>query len=171
MDPQLIKELAGPIATVFAAAAAAFVAYRLGKSQIAVAKMQADIAQRNWETANERVVLELFEKRVAVYDGIRDVIGEVTRSGSVPNDLYFRYIKAIDRVPFLFGKEVKIYLETIAEHMNKLGLAGTMLEDPNCADRGKWAQTRSDQFLAVTAFYTEADEIFGRYIRAHQKVG
>ena len=67
MDPQLIN-LAGPIATVFAAGAAAFVAYRLGKSQIAVAKTQADIAQRNWETANERVVLELFEKRLAIYE-------------------------------------------------------------------------------------------------------
>jgi len=169
MDPQLIN-LAGPIATVFAAGAAAFVAYRLGKSQIAVAKTQADIAQRNWETANERVVLELFEKRLAIYDGIREVIGEVTRTGSAPNDIYFRYIKAIDRVPFLFGKEVKIYLDKIAQHMNELGLAGTMLEDPNCADRGKWAQTRKDEFLAITAFYTEADEFFGPYLRAHQKV-
>src|ERR1700682_1490879 len=106
-DTQLIRDLAGPIATVCAAGAAAFVAYRLGKSQIAVAKTQADIAQRNWETANERVVLELFEKRLAIYDGIRDVIGQVTRSGNASNEVYFRYIKAIDRVPFLFGAEVK----------------------------------------------------------------
>jgi hypothetical protein len=61
LDYQVIKDLGGPIATVIASAAAAFVAYRLGKSQIAVAKMQADIAQRNWRTANEKVVLELFE--------------------------------------------------------------------------------------------------------------
>jgi hypothetical protein len=75
LDYQVIKDLGGPIATVIASAAAAFVAYRLGKSQIAVAKMQADIAQRNWRTTNEKVVLELFERRLAIYDGIRDVIG------------------------------------------------------------------------------------------------
>jgi hypothetical protein len=170
MEYAVIKDVAGPIATVIASGAAAFVAYRLGKSQVDVAKTQADIAQRNWRTANEKVVLELFERRLAIYDGIRDVIGEVTRSGDAPHDLFFRFIKAIDRVPFLFGPEVKIYVDGIAQHMNELSLACTTLADPNCADRGKWAQTRSDEFLAVTKFYTEADAVFGPYLRAHQRI-
>jgi len=129
------------------------VAYRLGKSQIAVARTQADIAERNWRTANEKVVLDLLERRLAIYDGIRDVIGE-----------------AIDRVPFLFGPEVKTYVDGLAQHMNQLGLAYTTLDDPNCPDRGKWAQIRSDEFLAVTKFYAESDAVFGPYLRARQRI-
>jgi hypothetical protein len=73
-------------------------------------------------------------------------------------------------VPFLFGPEVKIYVDGIAQHMNELGLACTMLADPSCPDRGTWAQKRSDEFLAATKFYTEADAIFGPYLRAQQRI-
>jgi hypothetical protein len=170
MEYATFKDLAGPIATVIASCAAAFVAYRLGKSQIAVARTQADIAERNWQTANEKVVLDLLERRLAIYDGIRDVIGEVTRSGNAPHDVYYRFARAIDRVPFLFGPEVKTYVDGLAQHMNQLGLAYTTLDDPNCPDRGKWSQIRSDEFLAATKFYTESDAVFGPYLRAQQRI-
>jgi hypothetical protein len=54
------KELAGPISTLGAAIAASWVAYRLGRGQIAVAQAQADIARRTWETTNEKIVLDLL---------------------------------------------------------------------------------------------------------------
>ena len=87
VDYTIVRDLAGPIATVLAASAAAFVAYRLGQSQISVARTQAEIAERNWQTSNEKIVLELFERRLAIYEEIRGVIGEVTRSGKAPNDV------------------------------------------------------------------------------------
>jgi hypothetical protein len=43
MDYGIIKDVAGPIATVIASGAAAFVAYQLGKSQVDVARTQADM--------------------------------------------------------------------------------------------------------------------------------
>jgi hypothetical protein len=133
-SPINIKDYAGPAATVIAAASAGWGAYRLGQAQISV-------AERNWRTANEKVVLELLERRLATYDGIRDVIGEVARSGNAPD----------------------------AQHMNQLGLAYTTLADPNCADRGKWAQVRSSAFRSVTRF-ARNDAIFGPYLRAQQRL-
>jgi hypothetical protein len=67
-----IKDFAGPLATILASSAAAFVAYRLGSSQVAVARTQALIAERTWQTANEKVVLKLFDQRLAIVGGIRD---------------------------------------------------------------------------------------------------
>lgn len=49
------KELAAPAATIFAAIAAGWIAYRLGKNQIIVAQAQTDIAERNWKTSNEKI--------------------------------------------------------------------------------------------------------------------
>jgi ABC-type Co2+ transport system permease subunit len=57
---EFFKDFAGPIATVVAAGAASFVAYSLGKAQTAAARMQAQVAKKNWRTANEKIVLELF---------------------------------------------------------------------------------------------------------------
>jgi shikimate kinase len=76
MDYAIVKDWAGPLATVIAAGAAAFVAFRLGQNQISVARTQAEIAQRNWQTSNEKIVLELFERRLKIYEDIRDVIGK-----------------------------------------------------------------------------------------------
>jgi hypothetical protein len=135
VDYATVRNLAGPCATVIAAGAAALVAYRLGQSQISVARTQAEIAERNWQTSNEKIVLELFERRLVIYEEIRGVIGEVTRSGADPNDVFFRYGTATDRAPYFFGQEIQDYLEAIRKHLADLELSNTMLNDPNISDR------------------------------------
>lgn len=170
MDTASIKDLAGPVATVIAAAAAALVAYRLGQSQISVAKTQAEIAERSWQTSNERIVLELFERRLAIYEGIRTVIGEVTRSGRAPDETFFQYLTAIDRAPYYFGSEVQDYLETIRLHLIDLELSNSQLANPTVPDRAVWAERRTKHFLGVTGFYKEAPLLFRPYIQAHQKI-
>jgi hypothetical protein len=89
IDSTTIKDFAGPLATVLAAGAAALVAYRLGQNQISVARTQAEIAQQNWQTSNEKIVLELFERRLTIYEEVRSLIGEITRSGTATNDALF----------------------------------------------------------------------------------
>jgi hypothetical protein len=166
----MLKDFAGPLATVIAASAAGWVAYRLGQSQISVAKSQADIAERTWKTSNEKIVLELFERRLAIYEQIRSVIGEVTRSGAAKDELLFRYLDAIDLVPYFFGDEVRNYLEDIRIHIIDLNLCNSMLDNPSVPDRGTWAERRTKHFLGVTSFYKEAPQLFRPYMQAHQKV-
>jgi hypothetical protein len=170
IDSAIIKDLAGPISTVIAAAAAAFVAYRLGQSQISVARTQADIAERNWQTSNEKIVLELFERRLAIYEQIRGVVGEITRSGTAPDDILFRYGTATDRAPYYFGQEIQDYLEAIRNHMIDLELSNSMLKNPTVPDRATWAERRKNHFLGVTDFYKETPALFKPYIQAHQRV-
>jgi len=170
IDTATIKDLAGPIATVFAAGAAALVAYRLGQSQISVARTQAEIAERNWQTSNEKIVLELFERRLAIYEEIRGVIGEITRSGTAADEILFRYGTATDRVPYYFGQEIQDYLETIRMHLLDLQLSSTMLNNPTVPDRATWAEQRKKHFLGVTDFYKESPALFRPYIQAHQRI-
>jgi hypothetical protein len=171
VDYTIIRDLAGPIATVIAAGAAAFVAYRLGQSQISVARAQADIAERNWQTSNEKIVLELFERRLAIYEEIRGVIGEITRSGAAPNDVLFRYGVATDRAPYFFGQEIQDYLETIRIHLIDLELSNSMLkDDPTGTDRAKWAENHKNHFLGATSFYKDSPMLFRPYLQAHQKI-
>jgi hypothetical protein len=52
--PSALKDFAAPVATVFAASVAAWIALRLGKGQVAIARSQADIAR-------DKLKFDLFE--------------------------------------------------------------------------------------------------------------
>lgn len=163
------KDFAAPIATVIASGAAAFVAYRLGQNQMMVAKAQANIAERNWQTENEKVVLDLMEQRLAIYENIRKVIAEVMRTGKSDDHVFRRYLEATDKVPYLFGPEVETYLETMRVHLIDLQLGNDMMADRTSPDYQKGVELRAREFKAVVKFYEEAKPIFGPYIRAHQR--
>jgi hypothetical protein len=163
---EFFKDFAAPIATAGAALAAAFVAYRLGSSQAESARIQAQVAQRNWQTANERVVLDLFERRIAVYEGIRHVVAKVMTSGQPGNTELFEYVEAIDRAPFYFGREVTDYLERIRIVIIDIEASNAQIKmhDPN------GPKLHYDRMIELNDFYKKAPELFGPYIQAHQKV-
>ncbi|MCK1595477.1 hypothetical protein [Bradyrhizobium sp. 164] len=162
MSAANLKDFAGPAATAFAAVIAGLIAYQLGRSQV-------EVAEKSWATANEKIVLDLFDKRLAIFEEIRSIISEVVRNGTAPTELHFRYVRAIDRVPYFFGGEVQAYLEQLRLHLLDLDLSNTMMENLIDPDRPKWVEKRSEQFLAVTQFYKEAASLFAPYMKAHQK--
>jgi hypothetical protein len=164
---ELVKDFAAPVATMFAAAAAAFVAYRLGSSQAESARLQVDVAKRNWQTANERVVLELFERRIAIYESIRHVVAKAMTTGQ-PNHVELReYEEAIDRAPFYFGPEVNEYLKRMRIVIIDLEASNSAIKihDPS------GPKLHYDRMLELNGFYETAPKLFGPYIQAHQKVG
>jgi hypothetical protein len=132
--------------------------YRLG-SQSVIGRRQ-----------TKKIVLELFERRLAIYEGIRDIIGEVARSGTASDDVFQRFFVAVDRAPYFFGEEVQSYLETIRIDMIDLGLAHTSMKNMLDPKRPEWIQRRHNKFLSVTQFYKIAPALFEPYLRAHQKV-
>jgi len=165
-----IKDFAGPVATVLAACAAAFVAYRLGQNQIAVAKTQAEIADRAWQTSNEKVVLDLFERRLAIVDGIRAVVANVMATGRPSADDYFDFCRAVDRVPYFFGPEVAIYLETIRLLINEIQLDRSIIADDRSPDRTDRIKGHAERMKTLVAYYDVSKGLFGPYIQAHQRV-
>ncbi len=81
--------------------------------------------RRQWRTAHEqrkiaqqRVVLDLFDRRMEVYDALRVVLGKIVRSGATTNEDVFELVRAKDRVSMLFGEEVITYTENLWEKVN-----------------------------------------------------
>lgn len=157
-----LKDFAGPVATVFAASVAGWVAYTLGQAQI-------EVAERNWQTSNEKIVLELFDKRLAIFEDIRGIVTEVVSTGKAPFPVQFRLLQAIDRVPYFFGPEVQDYVRGLHHLLSDLDTANAMMESDD-PERPKWVNKRTEKFVAVGDFYKEAPALFGPYLRAHQKV-
>jgi len=90
-----------------------WVEYSKALATPAIALLAIVVAIMQWRTAHQRVVLDLFERRMKVYSEIRAVIGSIIGSGKLANEKYFEFMRAIDGAKFLFGREVNRYLKQL----------------------------------------------------------
>jgi hypothetical protein len=126
------------------------------------------IAGMQWRTSHQRAALDLFEKRLGLYDEWRSIIGEVLRHGTAHHIVSQRFLRAIDRAEFLFGRKVYGYLEETYKDLIDLDHANTMMgsNSPNQAD---WIQKRHAIFAKVSKFYGRIAPLVKPYMRMHQK--
>jgi hypothetical protein len=76
-----------------------------------IAAIVAVIAFLQWVTAREKIVLDLFEKRFAVYEELRSAISYQIRHARTDDEHYLKFARAVSRSKLLFGPEVFSVLE------------------------------------------------------------
>jgi hypothetical protein len=81
-----------------------------------VAALGIFIAYRQWRTAQNKLKLDLFERRLAVYEAARGFISSVMTSGKTTQDREFEYLTGIRGAKWLFGDEVVQYLDKVLWH-------------------------------------------------------
>jgi hypothetical protein len=175
-----IKDFAGPgavvlasFATVLASLAAAAVAYTLGRSQREISQLQATIADKTWKTANDKIVLELFQPRMEIYDAITAVVRKSHTGNSRPDEqldqLYFEFLQATARAQFYFGEDVAAYLEKLRNLIIDIEEINTIMSDPANFGYQTAVKRRTLQMMEIRKFYSEAPVVFRPYIQAHQR--
>lgn len=127
-----------------------------------IAGAVAGIGYRQWRTAQERAVLDLFEKRWEAYTALRVIIGETAREGRCSNEQQFAFLRATERAEYLFGDDVTSYLRSIYHLMIDLDLANTMMQANN--SEANWVEKRHDAFKKIAAFYKEAPTLLKPYM-------
>jgi hypothetical protein len=162
----VLKDFAGPVATIIAAGTALFVSYRIGRRQV-------DIAQRNWETSADKLRLDLFDKRMAVIDDLDTLIGEfqLSEDSNIKKVVELNRLSAkIDR---LFGSEVSDYVKELQkqfyEHHN---LSGKIKRAQNKNDDVAIDEMLPQQIDLVTNIEKYFDVFPGLvrdYVKMHQK--
>jgi hypothetical protein len=148
----IFKDFAGPVATVIAAAAAAY------------------FANRQWRTAQENTLLNLFDRRFAVYEEIRAVVTRYKQHG-IDEDAYARFLTGASRAQFLFGPEITKFLEAIKEDLAREMAASTI--DPRTRAPPEKFETVSAEWVErrerLGAFPKEFDRKVSSYLKHHQK--
>lgn len=71
------------------------------------------IAFRQSQISRNKLKLDLFEKRMEVYNAVRKALGEVTRQGKLTQEQQFEYLQGTRTARWLFGHEVYTYLDEI----------------------------------------------------------
>jgi hypothetical protein len=80
-----------------------------------VAVVGSFIAYFQWRTAHQRVVLDLFDRRLRVFEDVEEAVKSVFSSTDVTNETFFRLVKAKGSARFLFGQEVNSHLQTMID--------------------------------------------------------
>ncbi|OCJ68620.1 hypothetical protein A6U97_08190 [Agrobacterium tumefaciens] len=124
------------------------------------------VAFMQWRTAHQKVMLDLFDRRLEIYRQVWEAVGAVVRSGRGDDESQMAVMRAADKAMFLFGSDVSDYLKDLADTLHKLEWANRQIQDeptPSVSDR------RLKLFRKVVRFYEDGAELFRPYMRMDQK--
>lgn len=69
------------------------------------------IAWRQWRTAQNRLKLDLFDRRLAIHRAARNLIAAVTSSGKLTNDELHQFLSGIEQTKWLLSDNIARYFE------------------------------------------------------------
>lgn len=152
--PDWIRTLAGPLATVFAACVATYFAY----AQVQVAKIQTDIA-------NDKLKVDLFERRYAIYKAAKALIEYVmlNLNGRIDSQVIRdRYVE-LDESRFFFDRHIQKVLDEVNKECDRFLVMTQERKQINSDDIALWQKTAEDcakQQLKLNALYRSLPEAF-----------
>jgi hypothetical protein len=135
-----------------------------------IALLVAVIGVLQWRTAHQRAVLDLFDRRMNAYEGIRRALSRTLTSGQTDDETVNEFSRAISRVPFMFGPDVVRYLEELKKALSThYTLSEQMIESAPESERTKYVKAKGDAFLKISSFYDDFTAVIKPYVRMHQK--
>lgn len=138
-----------------------------------LALFAAMIAYRQWRTAHQRLVFDLFERRMRIFDDAREVLNGVIRAGDAQDHQVVEFSRVAERARFLFGDEVVLYIEDIKLAVNDLCANRLMLRSTNLppTERAKYAEDSAKCMNTIAGFYTKFPRLILPYVRMTQRMG
>jgi hypothetical protein len=76
-----------------------------------IAVVVAMIAYRQWRTAQNRLKLDLFDRRFAVYDAARNLISSILTSGKVKDEETLKFLTRTREVKWLLNDGIAEYFD------------------------------------------------------------
>lgn len=168
--PSALKDFAAPVATIFAASVAAWIALRLGKGQVAIARSQADIAR-------DKLKFDLFEMRYDIYEKVKELI-EYTQTVHDFEKIDSPRVRALyvklDEARFFYDQTIISFINEVQKISEKrFGLLGERWQADD-GDEDRWNQlveqlTGCD--ITLRELYAEAPTVFESALKFEQVTG
>lgn len=131
----------------------------------AIAIIAAWIAYRQSQIARNKLKLDLFEKRMAVYQVVRDTLGIAVSHGKLTHEEEINFVVGTRPAKWLFGPEVFRYLdETLWHKIVDFGLHNTMMEDLHSAERTKHVHARAEIMKWLMKQFKDFDQLCVKYL-------
>jgi len=130
------------------------------------------VAFLQWRTAQQKAVLDLFDRRRAIYETVRKAVETMTsNSNAFDQGREIEFMDAMERAYFFFGDDVVAYLDRLWKAISEVRDAdGMMKQNPVLNALGKLSEQRTAALKRVTKFHDEGKPLFARYMRFSQTV-
>lgn len=136
----------------------------------AIAFLVAVIGILQWRTAHQRAVLDLFDRRMNAYEGIRKALLSTLTSGQTDAATVNEFSRAISRVPFMFGDDVVRYLDDLKKALSiHHTLSDQLIENAPAHERDKYIKTKGDALLRISNLFDDFAVLIKPYVKMHQK--
>ena len=116
-------------------------------SVIILGGLGAYIAWRQWRTANDKLKLELFDRRLAAYRRLNDAIAPIVRSAKVTPEDATQFQRAMYDMRYLFDKETEDRVRDVYIMMTHKAALDAQLETAD--DKGKAVQQSHQLFQGI----------------------
>ncbi len=123
------------------------------------------IAFLQWRTAHQKVVLDLFDLRLAVYQKIRKAMAGINTSALVTDETTRLLLEAESEARFLFGPEIVEYVENF--YFLCIRYRGQTDGKGNVGPL--FAQAHKALMGAIGEFYNAGPDRFAPYMKMDQK--
>jgi hypothetical protein len=137
---------------------------------LVIAGVVAYIGYRQWRTAYEQVVLDLFERRMTIYDETQSVLGEIMREGTADHGTIVRYDQATSRLKLMFGDDVATYADKTRARLVQFSYHEGRVKGSSCRPSSRRSPSAREQVGRATP--TTREFLlrvfgFGEALRAH----
>ena len=140
---EVLKDFAGPFATVVASIIAAAITVVFAIAQVRIAKSQKDIAL-------DKLKSDLFEHRYKIYDAAKNLIEYISSNGDthkIDRNKIAKFYVTIDEARFYFDLDIQNFLEALTYEAENFitelyGRDNLSTEDPKWTAAGKLLASR-----------------------------
>ena len=129
-----------------------------------VAFVAIGIAYRQWKTAQNKLKLDLFDRRFAIYFATREFI-KLTLSSTAGDGLDLTYLQQIRLAQWLFGHEICAYLEnTVWSKAVELDLAREEKQGSTGSERRVLSEKTARLSIELADELTKMNALFSSYL-------
>jgi hypothetical protein len=129
------------------------------------------IAYFQWRTAHQRVVLDLFDRRLQTFELAELACTTIISSGKASEEALRLLHQAKGKARFLFGNDVNAYLkERIADCAFLLAFTDEVIQERPEPERQNLIDKKYGALTKIADFQTGAPPIFAPYMRLDQKM-
>jgi hypothetical protein len=129
------------------------------------------IAYFQWRTAHQRVVLDLFDRRVQTFELAEQSCSNIVSSAKPSIEDLRNLHRAKGKARFLFGDDVNLYLKgRIADCALLMSMTDEVINARPEAQRNALIDKKTAALMSIASFQDDAPPIFAPYMRLTQKM-
>ena len=127
--------------------------------------MVAFVAWQQWKVAQNKLRLDLFDRRYKIYEAAERFVTDITSSGKFSHGKYLKFCAETTGVGFLLGHEVDVYLMEVRRHAVSLRTIQQSYQGLSVGDdRSRLVDMETEHFLWFGEQVFDLPDVFRPYL-------